>query len=146
MEKRGKRNSANRIERSQNRQQPVRQNQPSRAAKQRQKHAFGEKLPDETPPASTERTTECELALTRNATRQLQVGHVRATDEQEEADAGHEDKQCAAHVAFQIAEQFLTEGDDFHAPAPAESRIFLLQLTIDRLQFGICLLQTHPRS
>ena len=40
MEKRGKRNSANRIERSQNRQQPVRQNQPSRAAKQRQKHAF----------------------------------------------------------------------------------------------------------
>src|SRR5207253_5470158 len=107
---------------SQNRGQPIAENQSSRAAKHRQKHAFGEKLPDETPPTSAERTTECELALTGDAAGQLQVGHVRATDEQKESDSRHQGKQCFAHVAFQIAKQFLTERDYFHSPAAAEIR------------------------
>src|SRR5438270_4433709 len=146
VEKCGERNSTNRIKRSQNRQQPIRENQSSRAAKQRQQHAFGEKLPDETPPTSAKRATECELALTGDAARQLQVRHVRATDEQKEPNPRHEDKQCSAHVPFQIAKQFLTERNDFHAPAATKIGIFLLQLTIDRFQFRICLSQTHAGS
>src|SRR6266550_2577832 len=117
VEKCRERNSANRIKRSQNRQQPIRENQSRRATKQGQQHAFGEKLPDETPPTRAERATECELALTGDAARQLQVRHVCATDEQEEPDSQHEGKQCSVDVAFQIAQQFLTEGNHFHAPA-----------------------------
>src|SRR5947207_5406175 len=93
-------NSANRIKRSQNRQQPIRENQSRRTTKQGQQHAFGEKLPDETPPTSTERATECEFALTGDAARQLQIRHVGATDEQKEPNPQHEGKQCSVDAAF----------------------------------------------
>src|SRR5882724_6664749 len=121
VEIRGERNSPNRIKRGQKREQPVGKKQSSHAAKQGQKHALSKKLPNETPASGAERATEREFPFACDAARQLQIRHVRTTDQQKKSNSRHKREQRLAHTTFQIAKQILTKRDRFHV------RIGLLQ-------------------
>ena len=81
VQKRGERDSPDRIERGQNRNQPVGENHTSDAAKEGQKHALGEKLPNKAPTSGAERATQCQFPLACDAAGQLQIRHIGATNQ-----------------------------------------------------------------
>src|SRR5439155_5138959 len=103
----GERNTPDRIHRSEDRHDPIREQQTADAAEHRQQHAFGEKLPDQSPSACAQRASQCEFAFARDAARELKIRHVCATNEQEKYDTCHKREKRFANVAGQVAEQFL---------------------------------------
>src|SRR6266516_1314085 len=107
MKEGGERNTLNRIHRGEDRHDPMREQQTAHAAEHRQQHAFGEKLPDQSPSACAQRTSQCEFACARNAARELKIRHVCATNEQQKYDTCHKREKRFANVAGQVAEQFL---------------------------------------
>src|SRR4029453_18637943 len=109
VKERRERNSADRIERGQNRNEPVCEKDSANAPDQREQNVFDQKLAKNLPAPCAERASNRELALTRDAAGQLQVRDVRAANQKQKSDAGHEREERFADVTFQISETFLTK-------------------------------------
>src|SRR5207244_13296818 len=133
VKKGGQRNSLNRIQGGENRQQPVREKQTGHATDQRQQYVLREKLPGDAPTTRTERASQHEFSFARDSASQLQIGYVRATNQQKKYDPGNEREQRVVHSTFQIAQQILTKRDYFHRPPAAKIGILLFELVSDRL-------------
>src|SRR6266545_7455864 len=103
----GERSTLDRIHRGEDRHDPMREQQTAHAAEHRQQHAFGEKLPDQSPSACAQPTPQCEFACARNAARELKIRYVCATNEQQKRNTSHKREKRFANVAGQVAEQFL---------------------------------------
>src|SRR6266446_2089890 len=86
-----------------------------------------------------------ELALTRDPARQLQIGKVRATNQQKKSDPSHEGEERLVDVAFDVAEQLLPERDNPDAPTTAKVRVLLFELAGDRFQLRVRLFYGHTR-
>src|SRR5215471_20307538 len=100
---------------------------------QRQENVLRKQLPGDTPTPGAKRTAQQEFSFARYSAGQLQVGHIRATNQQKECDTGHQREQRPVHSTFHIAQHILTERNGFHCPAAAEIGILLLELTRDGL-------------
>ena len=72
---------------------PHGQQQSQQPAERGEDEALGEKLPHEAAPAAAERGPDRDLAVARRGARQQQVGHVRAADQQDEADRAEQHHQ-----------------------------------------------------
>src|SRR6266850_2142976 len=59
------------------------------------------------------------LSVARIGTSQLQIGEVRATNQQEKADPSHQGEERLIDVAFNVAEQLLPKRDNPDAPTTA---------------------------
>src|SRR5262249_48888106 len=80
---------------------PGRQQQPYRAAGHGQQQAFGQQLPHDPPASRAERRADGDLLLSRFGSRQQQVGHVGASDQQEEADRDQQRQQSRTRILRQ---------------------------------------------
>src|SRR5436309_4189250 len=77
---------------------PEREQQPQRAAEQREQRAFGQQLADQAKPSGAESGADGDLALARRRARQQQVRGVGAGDEQNESDRTEENQKGKLHV------------------------------------------------
>ena len=76
----GERNTLHWIDHCKQRKDPMGKQQTARAAEQCEQHALGEKLSHQTRSTRAKSAPQCQLARTRNATRELKVRDVRAAD------------------------------------------------------------------
>ena len=84
------------------------------AAEQRQQHTLGEQLLRDASAAGAERGAHRKLARARRAARELEIGDVRAGDEQHERDRAEHDEQTLANAADELVLERRTS-----APVPA---------------------------
>jgi hypothetical protein len=80
-------------------QAPEREEQPERAAGDREQHALGQQLPDDPPASGTERRAHGNLALAAHAAREQEVRDVGAGDEQHAGHGAAEQPDRSAHAA-----------------------------------------------
>jgi hypothetical protein len=91
---------------------PRRQEEAERAAGERQHDALGEHLPHDAPARRAERRADGELPLAGGRSREHQVGHVGAGDEQDERHGREQDPQPGTRPAHQpIGERLDRNGD-----------------------------------
>ncbi len=69
------------------------------AANERQHHALGQQLPDNPPASGSQCGTNRDFPFPGRGTRQHQAGHIRASDQQHEADGAEEDEQGILHAS-----------------------------------------------
>src|SRR5262245_5562701 len=89
VEKRCKRNALNRIKRGKDRKKPIREKETSYPTEQRQENVLRKELPGNTPTSGAKCTSQKEFSFARYSAGQLQVGDIRATNQQEECDTSH---------------------------------------------------------
>ena len=101
--------------RNQQRQRPVRDEKRDRAARRREQHALREKLPQEAPPARSERLPHRELPLAPGRAREEKARDVGASDQENESDRDQENDERRLHLGDEI----LLERKDQNAVAGA---------------------------
>ena len=69
------------------------------AANQRQHHALRQQLPDDLPPPGSQCGTNRDFLFPGRCTRQQQVGDIRASDQQHQADGAGENEQGILHAS-----------------------------------------------
>ena len=72
---------------------------PSMPPSKRKRKAFCQQLPDDLSAAGSQSRTGCKFALSRRGSRQQQVGHIGAGDEQHESDGPKQNQQWKARIA-----------------------------------------------
>jgi hypothetical protein len=75
---------------------------PKRAARKRQQDTLGEQLPYQTSASCSKRQTYADFALPEARTRQQQVGHIDAGDEQHQRDHPHQEEQWPRKLYTQV--------------------------------------------
>ncbi len=94
-----------RRQREEQTQQPAREQHTKHAASRRQQQALGQELADEPKPPGADGGANGQLANARDASREQQVRHVRAGDEQDEHDRALHDEQHAPVTSHEILVQ-----------------------------------------
>src|SRR6266516_5710715 len=97
---------------------PEREQQPQRAAEQREQRAFGQQLADQAKPSGAESGADGDLTLARRRARQQQVRGVGAGDEQNESDRAEENQKGKLHVR----DHMLVQADELDEALRSEQR------------------------
>ena len=112
---------------------PVGERQSERAADEAEHDRFGDQLADQARAAGAEGRAHRELAVSRRAAREQQVGDVRAGHEQHESNRAQQHQQRPLDVAdHQVAQRRAREGQ-----AAVHLRKLVLQPRANPLQIGI---------
>ena len=91
-----------RCEREQGIESPARDEQAGRAAAEREEHAFGQQLPNESKTARPERGANRKLAMPRGRAGEEEIGDVRAGDEEHAADRAEQRVEHDPHIAHAV--------------------------------------------
>ena len=118
---------------------PDRDEQSGRAADQTEDRAFDQNQPHQPPAARAHRGAHRQLFAARERARQLQVGDIRAGDEQNAADGGEEEMKILPIIAHAGVEQ----GARSDPATGIGARIFSRQFMRDVVEIGARLLQGH---
>ena len=116
---------------------PRRQAETQNAAQDREQHALDEQLPDDAPAAGAQGDTHRDFARSLGGTRQQQIGHVRARDQQHERDGAHQREEDQLDLR---AGHAIVERHDARAHVFVGRRVFLHQPLCDVLELGSSLL------
>ena len=120
---------------------PERQRQAEAAAGERQQHVLGEELLQQPSAARARGGAQRHLLLPRGAGRQEQVRHVRAGDEQHEADGSEQERQAVRRAA----EERLVQRHDARGGGTGLLAAPFEHLARDRRRFGLRRLNRHTR-
>ena len=112
--------------------------QPRDAADHGEQHALDEQLPDDPPPARTERDANRDFARPVGGARELQVGDVGAGDEQDEGDRAH---QRPEHRLDLRADDEVEERRDLRGEVLVAVLVLIRQLRGDVLHLAAGLLE-----
>ena len=123
---------AGRRHRHQERDRPRGEQRTERTADDREQHAFGEQLPDQTETARAHRGADGNFARAGRGAREQQVRHIRAADEKEEPDRREEKQQDRP----KFADGVFVQRRDANAGIPVVVRILVLETPADRVHFG----------
>ena len=99
----------------------------------REEHVLGQELPDQIPTSRTERGTHDDLALSRDAARQREIGEVGAADQQQEA--SRRDQQQKDRSGLGV-DQSLGVWLHHDAPALVRGREVVFDALADRVHVG----------
>ena len=116
-----------------------RDQQPGRAAQEREEGAFDQELARQPGAGGAERRADRELPAARGRTGEKQVGHVGARDQQYAPHGAEEDQEPRAQVAVQPLVQ--RDHGDAELPEPLGQ---ILGPAPDRLQLRARFLERHP--
>ena len=119
----------------------VGEQQAERASGQRQDQALTQHLKHQTPASRAERGADGDFLGAHRRADQQQVGHVRAGDQDQDADGRHQRQEGGAAVA----DHLLVQGHDLRGLVGALPWILLPQALGDRLHLGLGLLLRHAR-